>query len=93
MPCLFALLALATPRLVMILLYLLSDWFDGVFNSALWPILGFIFLPTSTLWFSAVHNWWNGDWGVLQIIGMIIALSIDTSTSAASKRSRRDRDD
>jgi len=93
MPCLFALLALATPRLVIILLYLLTDWFQGVFGSALWPILGFIFLPTSMLWFSAVHNWWDGHWGLLQIIGMIIALSIDTSSSAASNRTRKRRDE
>lgn len=93
MPCLLALLALITPRLVIILLYLFTHWFKGVFNSALWPILGFIFLPASTLWFSAVHNWWGGQWGLLQIIGMVIALSIDTSGPAASKRSRKRRDD
>ena len=93
MPCLFVLLALATPRVVIILLYLFSNWFHGVFPSAFWPVLGFIFLPTSTLWFSAVHNWWGGHWGVIQIIGMIIALFIDTSSSAAGRRSRRSREE
>ncbi|HSL71318.1 MAG TPA: hypothetical protein VK864_13810, partial [Longimicrobiales bacterium] len=52
------------------------------------PILGFFFLPTTLLWYSAVQNWWAGHWGALQVIGLIIAFLIDTS-SARHTRSRR----
>ena len=45
MPCLFAVFALATPRLVIVGLWLFTSWFVGLFGAALWPILGFIVLP------------------------------------------------
>lgn len=87
MPCLIALLALAVPRGVIIALWLLSDWFTGVFETMLWPVLGFLFLPTTLLWYSAVQNWYGGEWGLWQIVGVVVALMIDTSPGSA-KRSR-----
>ena len=54
MPCLFAALALIVPRGVIIALYLLSNWFVGVFATIWWPIAGFLFAPTLTLWYSTV---------------------------------------
>ena len=89
MPCLFVALALAIPRGLIIGLWLLSDWFTGIFQSALWPVLGFLFLPTTTLWYTAVHHWFGGQWSFWPIVGVVIALMIDTSPSQA-KRRRRD---
>jgi hypothetical protein len=86
MPCLFVALALMLPRLLIIGLWLLSDWFNGVFDSTLWPVLGFFFLPTTTLWYSAVHHWFGGEWSLWPIVGMVIALMIDTSQSQARRR-------
>jgi hypothetical protein len=88
MSCLLALIALITPRLVIVLVWLLSDWFDRVFDTALWPILGFVFLPTTLLWYTAVQNWWGGEWSFWTIAGLVIALVIDTSP-ASGKRGRR----
>ncbi len=88
MPCLFALIALLTPRLVIVLLWLFTNWWQGLFSSALWLILGLIFLPTTLLWYSAVQHWWGGVWGLWQIVGLVIALMIDVSP--ASGRRRRD---
>lgn len=88
MPCLGVLIALFTPRFLMILLWLFTGWFKGIFNTALWPVLGFFFLPTTTLWYTAVHNWWAGHWGVWQIVGLVIALIIDTSPASARRRRR-----
>ena len=45
-----ALLALLVPRITIALLWLLTNWFVGVFPNILWPLLGFIFLPLTTLW-------------------------------------------
>jgi hypothetical protein len=87
MPCLLVLLALALPRVLILCLWFLSDWFQGIFASLLWPILGFIFLPTTLLWYSAVQNWFGGQWGLWQIVGLIVALLIDTSP-AHGRRSR-----
>lgn len=92
MPCLGALFALFTPRIVILLLWLFTAWFKGIFSAALWPVLGLIFLPTTLLWYTAVHNWWHGHWGALQIVGLIIALLIDTSPASARRRYRKETD-
>jgi len=89
MPCLFAAIALIAPRLLMAYLWFFTHWFYGVFDSVLWPILGFIFAPTSLLWFTVVHNAWNGEWGTLQIVGMVIAVMIDLSPSSGKKKRRK----
>lgn len=86
MPCLFALATLITPRLVIVLLWLFTSWFHGLFDTALWPVLGFVFLPTSFLWYTAVQNWSGGEWGVLQIVLLVIALSIDVSPAGGRRR-------
>lgn len=88
MPCLFALLALVTPRLVIALLWLFSDWFAGLFETALWPILGFVFLPTTFLWYTAVQHWFAGAWTFWPIAGLVVALLVDLSP-AERVRSRK----
>jgi hypothetical protein len=90
MPCFGVVIALFAPRFVMVLLWLFTSWFKGIFNTALWPVLGFFFLPTTTLWYTAVQNWWHGQWGLLQIAGVIVALLIDTSPASARRRSHRE---
>lgn len=79
MPCLLAVLALFVPRVVIVLVWLFSDWFSTVFDSLILLILGFIFLPTSLLWYSVVINIYDGVWSTIPIIGMVIAVIIDLS--------------
>lgn len=86
MPCLVALLALATPRLVVLVLWFLTTWFQGLFPSLLWPVLGFIFLPTTLLWYSAVQHWFGGQWSLWPVAGLVVALLIDLSPSAGRRR-------
>lgn len=89
MPCLLTLLALFAPRVVIVVLWLLSEWFTGVFDSALWPILGFIFLPTTLLWFVAVEHWFAGAWTFWPIVGLVIALLVDLSPAKGARRRER----
>jgi hypothetical protein len=88
MPCIFALLALLTPRLVIVLLWLFTNWFRGVFDSVLWPILGFLFAPTTMLWYSAVQHWFGGQWSLWPVLGLIVALVIDISPARGRRRER-----
>jgi hypothetical protein len=90
-PCLLAVFALATPRLVIALLWFFTNWFQGLFTNLLWPILGFIFLPTTLLWYTAVQHWFGGQWTLWPIVGIVIALMIDISP-ASHRRERRVRD-
>jgi len=86
MPCLFAVLALLAPRLVVFLLWFFTTWFTGIFSSVLWPVLGFIFLPTTLLWYSAVQRWFGGQWTLWPIVGLVIALAIDVSPASGRRR-------
>jgi hypothetical protein len=85
MPCLLTLLALAAPRLVVALLWFFTGWFSGLFNSLLWPVLGFVFLPTTLLWYSAVQHWFGGQWSLWPIVGIVIALMIDISPASGRR--------
>ena len=86
MPCLLALIALLTPRILILGLWFLSDWFQGIFDTLLWPVLGFVFLPTTLLWFTAVQHWFGGEWGTVPIVGLVVALLIDVSPAGGRGR-------
>ncbi|RPJ73921.1 MAG: hypothetical protein EHM24_07035 [Acidobacteria bacterium] len=86
MPCLVIVLSLAAPRFVVVLLWLFTNWFHGLFSTILWPIIGFIFLPTTLLWYTAVQHWFAGQWTLWPIVGLVIALSIDLSPATGRRR-------
>lgn len=86
MPCLVVLFALLAPRVLIVIIFLMSDWFSNVFATLLWPILGFLFLPTTLLWYSAVHNWYGGAWVGWRIAVLIVAVIIDLSPAGGSRR-------
>jgi hypothetical protein len=92
MPCLLTLFALAAPRLVIAVLYVMTNWFRGMFHGALVPILGFIFLPTTLLWYTAVQHWFGGAWTLWPVIGLLVALVIDLSPAGGRKRRAREID-
>jgi hypothetical protein len=67
---------------VVVGLWLLTTWFQGMFESMLWPILGFFLAPTTLLWYSVVVNVYDGEWGALQIVIGVIAVVIDLSPAS-----------
>ena len=44
-----ALFAVITPRLVSVLIWFTTDLWSQAFSTWIWPVLGFIFLPVTTL--------------------------------------------
>ncbi len=85
MPCIAAVFALFIPRVVIVLVWFFSNWFDGIFETLLIPVLGFIFLPTSLLWYTVVVNIYGGEWGLIQIVIGIVALLIDISPAGGRR--------
>lgn len=73
--CLLALLGAIAPRLALILMWLFTDLLGRAFDSFIIPLLGFIFLPLTTVIYVFVGP--NGlgtfDW-ILLIIGVLIDL-------------------
>ena len=75
MGCLLALLGLITPRFVMVVLWLFTDYLSRAFHTFVWPLLGFVFLPTTTLAYAVAKNSLGGfhGWGlVVLVLGVLV---------------------
>lgn len=76
MGCIFVFFALAIPRVLMFAAFLLTDWFVRAFETRLWPILGFVFMPYSTLAYIAAmlnnHHTVTGGWLALLIVAIVV---------------------
>jgi hypothetical protein len=90
MPCIVALLALIAPRILIALLWFFTTWFRGMFDNLLWPVLGFLFLPTTLVWYSAVQRFFGGEWTLWPIVGLVVALMIDVSPAGGRRRARQE---
>lgn len=86
MPCLVVVLALAAPRLLVACLYFFTRWFDGIFPNPIVGILGFILLPSTLLWYTAVQHWFAGQWTFWPVVGLVVALMIDLSPAGHRRR-------
>jgi hypothetical protein len=71
MPLILGCFALLAPRLVIILVVLFSDYIGNAYQTLLWPLLGFFFLPLTTLAYA--FAWHSGD-GSVQGIGLVIVV-------------------
>jgi hypothetical protein len=78
------LLGLTFPRLLSAILWFFTGWFVGVFHTRIWPILGFVFLSTTMLWYSAVGKWYGGEWTAWRIT-FLVGPSSSTSGAAATR--------
>jgi hypothetical protein len=93
MPCLLGCLALFLPRVTLALIWLFNQpWLASAFKTNLWPILGFLFMPLTTL----AYAWaWHYGGGSIQGVGLaavIIAALIDLGTvggGASHKKTRQ----
>jgi len=76
MGCLYVLVALAVPRVTMVFVFLLTNWFERAFQTGIWPFFGFLFLPYTTLAYMAAmlnnHHTLSGGWLALLIAAVII---------------------
>ena len=90
MGCLLALLGLITPRFIMVILWIFTNYLDRAFTTWVWPTLGFFFLPTTTLAYAVAQNSFNGLKGVGLVI-FAVGLLIDFGLLGGGARSRRRR--
>lgn len=88
MPCLVAFLALLAPRVAIVLLVLFSDYIGSAYETVVWPVLGFVFMPLTTL----AYAWSMNTYGAVQGVGLaavIVAAVVDLGLTEGSRRSRR----
>jgi hypothetical protein len=90
MPCLFVILVLAFPRVVLALMFFLSNYLDRAYHGLLVPLLGFIFLPLTTLAYAWLVNSHMALEGANLII-LIVAVIIDVGGLSGGEWHRRRR--
>jgi hypothetical protein len=91
MCCVISALIMAGPRLAIFIWWLVDKLrFEEAFNGILWPIVGFLFAPWTTLAYLFVYsNGVNGlDW-LWIAIGILIDLGAYTSGGYGSRRRGR----
>ena len=76
MPCFIGCLALLTPRLVLVAVWLFSDYLGRAYDTLLWPLLGFLFMPLTTLAYAWAMNTAGSVEG-LRLVIVIIAVLVD----------------
>ena len=76
MPLLLGCLAIFTPRLVLFLVWLFSDYL-AVYTSNFWPFLGFLFLPMTTLAYAFAMHQAAGQWTPIGIAAVVTAVLVD----------------
>ena len=77
MPCFLGCLAILTPRIVLVLVWLFSDYLGRAYDSLLWPVLGFIFMPLTTLAYAFAHNQTGGSINGFYLVVVVVAVLID----------------
>jgi hypothetical protein len=70
MPCLLTLVVLLFPRVILVLLWLFSHFLDRAYHGLVIPLLGFIFLPITTI----VYAWMVNSGLPLQGVNLVILI-------------------
>lgn len=90
MPCLLLLVVLLFPRVVLVLTFLFSNYLQRAYDNLLLPLIGFIFLPITTLTYAWLVNSHEPLQGVYLII-LIVAVIIDVGGLGGGEYHRRTR--
>ncbi|MGP0074824.1 MAG: hypothetical protein ACLPWF_23170 [Bryobacteraceae bacterium] len=88
MPCLFLILILAFPRVGLALLFLFTHYLDRAFNSIFVLILGFIFLPITTLVYAWMINSHLPVAGI-NLLWLLLAALVDLGSLGGGYNRRR----
>jgi hypothetical protein len=94
--CLVVLFSLITPRLVIIVLWIFTNYLATAYGSWTWPTLGFFFLPTTTIAYAIAVNDLSSstivggtDISAGGVIVIVIGVLIDLGALGGGVRSRR----
>jgi hypothetical protein len=89
-PCLVLIILVAFPRIALVLLFLSSNYLQRAYHGLLLPLLGFLFLPLTTLAYAWMTNTRQPIAGINLLI-LIIAVVIDLGGLSGGEYHRRKR--
>lgn len=84
-----AILGLITPRVIIVVLWIFTSYLGRAFESVIWPVLGFFFLPTTTLMYAVAENSFDGlrGWGLfIFVLGVLADFGIIGGGARAGRR-------
>jgi hypothetical protein len=90
MPCLFVVILLAFPRFALVVMFLTSTYLQRAYHGLLIPLLGFLFLPLTTIvyaWLTNSHMRFEG----INLVYLLIAVILDLGGLGGGESHRRSR--
>jgi hypothetical protein len=87
MCCVLVLLAFLGPRVALALLWIFTSYLSRAFDTFLWPLLGFVFLPWTTIAYAIAQNELGGLSG-LGLIVIVLGLLGDIGVIGGGARGR-----
>lgn len=76
------------PRLVLILVWLFSDYLDTAYRTWIWPFLGFVFLPLTTLAYAFAMHFGHFEWTPIGVAAVVTAVIVDLGLTKTGSSSR-----
>ena len=90
MPCLLVIVVAAFPRVVLVLMFLLSNYIQRAYHDLLIPLLGFFFLPLTTIVYAWLVNSRMPLEGI-NLLFLLVAVIVDVGGLGGGEYHRRRR--
>lgn len=90
MPCLLLIVFLAFPRVALVVLFIFTNYLQRAYHGLLFPLIGFVFVPLTTLAYAWMVNTRQPVEGINLMI-LIIAVVIDLGGLSGGEYHRRRR--
>jgi hypothetical protein len=90
MPCLLVIILLAFPRVVLLVMWLTSNYLERAYHGILIPLIGFFILPLTTI----VYSWLTNNHMPIEginLVYLILAVVIDVGGLGGGESHRRSR--
>jgi hypothetical protein len=90
MPCLLVIIAAAFPRVILVLMFLMSNYLQRAYHGILVPLVGFFLLPLTTLvyaWLVNSHLPLEG----INVLILLVAVIVDIGGLGGGEYHRRRR--
>ena len=88
MPCLAVLLALISPRLALVAMWLFSGILGRAFDGLLLPLIGFFLLPWTTLAYALMWDYGPNRLTGLEWVVVAVAFLVDVGAHRGTARGR-----